>query len=73
MGSLPARRELDSATATGGTAIRDEAEINTQRFVDVFKVEGKMHSAWNTMIVSLKKGFYRLAEPTAKNRPQDSK
>jgi len=45
-------------------------KIDEKRIVDVFKD----HPALGTMIVSMKKGFYRLnTEPPTENRPQDSK
>jgi hypothetical protein len=48
-----------------GARVRDEAEIASQEMRDVFRTSGKMHDAWDTMIVSRKRGTYRLAPPGA--------
>jgi hypothetical protein len=49
----------------GGAAVVTDADAPHTRFVDVFKSKGKMHPAWNTMIVSQAKGAYRLADHAA--------
>ena len=47
-----------------GLAVVTEADVSQTRFVDVFKRQGTMHSAWGAMIVpGSTKGVYRLAEP----------
>jgi hypothetical protein len=66
--------EADTPELDGLTVVT-QTDVSQARLVDVFKRDGTMHQAWNTMIVpGTTKGSYRLitkpivaAEPRRKN------